>query len=338
MRIFRFVSMVVLALAILSVFTGCAKSKKTSITTNKEEKPCKTITTRIPVTGTLLPCSVVSMWSNKYAEETGIAFDYQTQDLDALLFRISEGETFVMISDCPLPKDASKWKKSIHIPLVASGVVAVANLPGIRPSLTPELLSEIMLGRLTKWNDPRIVKINPKHMMPDLPIKICYRSDSCGATYAFTSYLCSTNEEWKSRNGCGACIEWPKGIGYYGNEGVAGYVKRTPGSIGYVDYAYAKLYALRVIRLKNRDGFIVKPLPSSFAAAVKNMNLSNPAPQCVNLPGKKSWPIMLLVTLIIPKTADKEECGKLTEFAHWTRSNGTEYTKEMDFIPLYEKK
>jgi phosphate transport system substrate-binding protein len=228
----------------------------------------------------------------------------------------------------------------LHIPTVMGAVVVTYNVEEIGKNLrlTPEVLASIFLGEITKWNDSRIGSINPGKSLPDKIIIVAHRSDGSGTTFIFTDYLAKVSESWSSKVGRGTSVKWPVGLGGKGNEGVSGLVKQTPGSLGYVELAYAVQNGLPYASIKNKAGEFVEPTLESVTYAAAGASMEMPADLRVSITdadGKKSYPISGFTWLLVYGTMKDRQKGKaLVEFLTWALSDGQKYAKDLLYAPL----
>ena len=220
-------------------------------------------------------------------------------------------------------------------------VVVIVNLPGIKPNelkLTGELLADIFVGKITKWNDPKLVALNPGVTLPNLAIAPVYRADGSGTTFVFTSYLSAVSPEWKSKVGASTSVNWPAGAGAKGNDGVAATVHNTRGGIGYVENAYATQNKLVTTQLRNKAGQFVEPTMASFTAAAASGDWANAKNFAVNLidqPGEKSWPIVSATFILLPKDPkDPARSAAVMKFFDWAYKNGDSIASGLEYIPL----
>jgi phosphate transport system substrate-binding protein len=228
----------------------------------------------------------------------------------------------------------------LHIPTALGAVVPVYNLDGVPAGLklTPDVLAGIYLGKITRWNDPKIAELNKTVTMPNADIVVAHRSDGSGTTDIFTNYLTTVNTEWRAKVGRGPSVNWPVGIGGKGNEGVAGVVKQTPGAIGYVELAYAKQNKMKVASLRNKEGHFVAPTLEATSAAAAGMAKSMPEDFRVSLvdaPGKESWPISGLTWILVYKDQKDEARGKaIVQFLKWAIRDGQKMEAALDYAAL----
>jgi phosphate transport system substrate-binding protein len=225
--------------------------------------------------------------------------------------------------------------------MVMGAIVPVMNLEGVKPGelvLSGELLGDIYLGKVTKWDDPAIAKLNPKVKLPSEAITVVRRSDGSGTTFNFTDYLSKSNAEWKTKVGSGTAVEWPTGVGAKGNEGVAGNVSQTKNSIGYVEYAYAKQNKLTYAGLINKAGKAVQPTIAAFQAAASNADWAKAPGYYVILtdqPGEASWPITAATFILMHKEpVDKAASAEAVKFFKWAFAKGGKMAEELDYIPM----
>ena len=241
----------------------------------------------------------------------------------------------------PLAAKALAQHQWQQFPLISGGMVIVINLPNIKNNqliLDGRTLAAIYAGKITHWDDPRIVKLNPQVKLPHVTINVLHRADGSGTTYNFTHYLAQVSPSWKQHIGFGTTVAWPVGIGAKGNSGVAMFAQRVIGSIGYVEYSYAKLTKLNTVRMKNSAGNIVSPTPQTFQAAAKNARwhaVKNYNILLTNQPGKNSWPLVATTFVLLPthpKNIAKQKA--LITFLKWCYVHGTSSARKLDYVPL----
>jgi phosphate transport system substrate-binding protein len=227
----------------------------------------------------------------------------------------------------------------IQFPTVIGGVVPVVNVAGVQPGqlrMNGQVLGDIYLGKITKWNDPAIVALNPNVKLPDAQIAVVRRADGSGTTFIFTNYLSKVNAEWKSKVGDGTAVNWPTGAGGKGNEGVSAFVQRLPNSIGYVEYAYAKQNKLAHALMQNASGTFVGPEDKSFKAAAANADWKKSFYQILtNQAGKDAWPITGATFIMMHGKQEKpEQAHAALKFFDWAFANGDRMSEELDYVPL----
>jgi phosphate transport system substrate-binding protein len=296
--------------------------------------------------GATFPYVIYSKWFDVYHQKTGIEFNYQSIGSGGGIKQVTEGTVDFGASDAFLSEEQMKNIEQkqgtpiIHIPTVMGAVVVSYNLPNVGKGLklSQEVLSDIYLGKITMWNDPKITSINKGLNLPADPILVAHRSDGSGTTNIFTGYLSKVSKEWADKVGSGTSVNWPVGLGGKGNEGVAGIVKQTEGSIGYVELAYAVQNGLPYASLRNKAGYYIEPtfdaVSEAAAGYVKNM----PADLRVNITdadGKGSYPISGFTWLLIYKNMkDKQKVEAIKNFLKWAVTDGEKYAKELYYAPL----
>ena len=289
--------------------------------------------------GATFPAPVYAKWADAYNKATGAKVNYQSVGSGAGLKQIKSKTVDFGASDMPL-KDAELAADGLmQFPTVIGGVVPVVNIKGIQPGqikLTGQLLGDIYLGKITKWNDPALVAQNPGVPLPDAAISVVRRADGSGTTFLFTNYLSKVNAEWKAKAGEGTAVNWPTGAGGKGNEGVSAFVMRLPNSIGYVEYAYAKQNKMSHVLLKNRDGQFVAPDDLNFKAAAAGADWSKSFYQVLTeQPGKDSWPLTGATFILMHKAQDKPaQAGTALKFFEWAYTSGDKMATELEFVAL----
>ncbi|ESK38681.1 phosphate ABC transporter, phosphate-binding protein PstS [Acinetobacter nectaris CIP 110549] len=284
---------------------------------------------------------VLSKWSAAYNTKTGNKVNYQSIGSGGGIAQIKAGTVTFGASDMPLTPQELNTAGLKQFPVIVGGVVPVVNIDGIAPGslhLTGAVLADIFLGKITKWNDPEVQKLNPSLKLPDQRVSVVHRSDGSGTTFNWANYLSKVSPTWKSKAGEGTSISWPTGVGGKGNEGVAAYVKQIKGSIGYVELAYALQNKMSYTALQNKAGKFVQPSTASFQAAAAGTNW-NQNPDFYNIitnaPGENSWPITATTFVImhkVPKSAN--ESREALNFFKWSLENGQADAKALDYIPL----
>ncbi|MDX1764571.1 MAG: phosphate ABC transporter substrate-binding protein PstS, partial [bacterium] len=246
-------------------------------------------------------------------------------------------------SDAPLEPEDLTAADLIQFPMVIGGVVPVVNIEGVAPGalkLTPLLLADIFLGKITQWDDPKIAEVNPDLILPAKAVTVVHRSDGSGTTWIFSNYLDKVSAPWREQVGFGKALEWPVGVGGKGNEGVAAYVGRVDGSIGYVEYAYALQNDMAHALLRNRDGVFVAPTSETFQSAAAKADWANAPGYYMVLtdqPGEKSWPITGASFILLHKEqTDGEKARQMLEFFAWCFRNGQKQAEELHYIPMPE--
>jgi phosphate transport system substrate-binding protein len=289
--------------------------------------------------GATFPAPLYAKWADAYNKATGAKINYQSVGSSAGLRQIRAktvdfGASDIPLSDADLAKDGL-----IQFPTVMGGVVPVVNVKGIQPGqirLTGQLLGDIYLGKITKWNDPQLVAVNPGVPLPDAAIAPVRRADGSGTTFIFTNYLSKVNAEWKSKVGEGAAVNWPTGAGGKGNEGVAAFVQRLPNSIGYVEYSYAKTNRMAHVKLRNAAGTFVDPDDSTFKAAAAGASWEKSFFQILTeQPGAQAWPITGATFIVMQARQDNPaKAAASLRFFDWAFTNGDKMSADLEYVAL----
>lgn len=291
--------------------------------------------------GATFPYPIYAKWADAYKKETGAGLNYQSIGSGAGIKQILAKTVTFGATDAPMAfKDLQK-NGLVQFPMVMGGIVPVINVEGVKPGelvLDGTTLADIFLGKITKWDDAAIKKLNPSVTLPSAGINVVRRSDGSGTTFNFTDYLSKVSPEWQSKVGVNAAVEWPVGIGAKGNDGVAGNVGQTKNSIGYVEYAFAKQNKLTHTDLINKDGQRVSPTLKSFQAAAANADWAN-APGFVQIltdqKGVGSWPITAATFILVyAQPADKAATAEALKFFAWAFEKGDAMAEELDYIPM----
>jgi len=291
--------------------------------------------------GATFPAPLYTKWSYEYAKQTGVKLNYQSIGSGGGIKQVMAGTVDFGASDAPLGAKDLKDADLVQFPMAIGGVVPVVNIKGVgagRLKLTGDVLADIYLGKIKKWNDARITGLNPGLALPDDKITVVHRSDGSGTTWIFTNYLGKVSPEWQKKAGFGTAVNWPAGVGGKGNEGVSTYVKRIKNTIGYVEFAYAVQNKLNHAKLKNGSGEFVDPSMESFMAAAEGADWKGTAGFGViltNQPGKSAWPIAGATFILVPSMP--KECGKAKEvlkFFDWAYKNGSGMAKALDYVPM----
>ncbi len=289
--------------------------------------------------GASFPAPLYAKWASDYNKATGVRINYQSVGSGAGIRQIDAKTVAFGASDMPLRDEELAKKGQIQFPTVIGGVVPVVNIKGINPGqmrLNGQLLGDIFLGKITKWNDPAIKALNPSLNLPDTAIAPVRRADGSGTTFIFTNYLSKVNPEWKAKVGEGTAVNWPTGAGGKGNEGVAAFVGRLPNSIGYVEYAYVKQNKMTHALVQNAAGQFVAPDDTSFKAAAAGAEWAKTFYQILtNQPGAQSWPITGATFILMHKVQDKPaEAAAALKFFDWAYKNGDKTADELDYVPM----
>ncbi len=296
--------------------------------------------------GATFPYVIYSKWFDLYKQETGIQINYQAIGSGAGIRQVIEGTVDFGASDGPMSNKQLKEAKRkrgteiLHIPTVLGGVVLSYNLPVLKKTLKLDgkTVGDIFLGKITMWNDKRIENLNPGLNLPNEPILVAHRSDGSGTSFIFTHYLSDVSKQWAKKVGFGTSVNWPVGLGGKGNEGVAGLIKQTEGSIGYVELAYAVQNKLSYAKLKNKAGYFVEAnfntVSDAAAGAAKNMPKDLRA-MITNAAGKNSYPISGFTWLLIYKNMhNKQKAVALVRFLRWAMEKGEAYAEGLYYSPL----
>jgi len=289
--------------------------------------------------GASFPAPLYAKWADAYNKAAGARINYQSVGSSAGIRQIRGKTVDFGASDAPLT-DAELAKDGlIQFPMVMGGVVPVVNIKGVNAGqlkLTGALLGDIYLGKVGKWNDPAIAALNPGVALPDVAIAVVRRADGSGTTFIFTNYLAKVNADWKGKVGEGAAVNWPTGAGGKGNEGVASYVQRLPGSIGYVEYSYAVANKMAHVQLKNQAGNFVNPDDSSFKAAAAGAAWDKSFYQILtDQPGKEAWPITGATFILMYKAQEKPvQAAAALKFFDWAFSNGDKMAVDLEYVAL----
>lgn len=297
--------------------------------------------------GATFPYPIYSKWFSDYATKTGIRINYQSIGSGGGIRQLSEGTVDFGATDGPMSDSelaGAKGGAILHVPTVLGADAIIYNLPTVKEplKLTGEVLADIFLGRIKRWNDPRIAATNAGVALPAENILVVHRSDGSGTTYIFTDYLTAVSPAWKAGPGKGKDVRWPVGLGGKGNEGVAGQVKQTPGSIGYAELAYAKQNGLAFAHIRNAEGEFVAPSPEAATAAAAGA-VSQLTPDTdyrvsiVNAPGKGAYPISSFTWIILYKNQpDATKGKKVLDFLRWALNEGGSQAAALDYAPLPE--
>jgi phosphate transport system substrate-binding protein len=291
--------------------------------------------------GATFPYPVYAKWADAYRKETGHSVNYQSIGSGGGIRQIAAGTVDFGASDAPLSAEDLERHGLVQFPAVIGGVVPVYNVKGVeagRLRMDGALLAAIYLGRIKTWNDEAIARLNPGVPLPKRPISVVHRSDGSGTTFLFSNYLAKASEEWKARVGEGTAVKWPVGVGGKGNEGVANYVARINGAIGYVEFAYAKQSRLPHALLANREGNFVVPGDESFKAAAAHAPWRETPGMGVILtgqPGEDTWPVAGASFILMHRVPHKpENAREVLRFFEWAFRKGDGMAEELDYVPL----
>ena len=291
--------------------------------------------------GATFPYPIYSKWADAYKKETGIGLNYQSIGSGGGIKQIKAKTVTFGASDMPLKPEDLEADGLTQWPMVMGGIVPAINLKGIKAgelTIDGPTLAEIYLGKITKWDDAALKKLNPHVKLPDTSIAVVHRSDGSGTTFIFTNYLSKVSPEWKDKVGNSTAVEWPVGVGAKGNEGVAGNIGQFDGAIGYVEYAYAKQNKLTFMKMVNADGKAVTPETPSFQSAAANADWEHAVgfyQILTDEPGAKSWPITGATYILMHKTVENaDDALAALKFFDWSYKNGDKMAEALDYIPM----
>ena len=289
--------------------------------------------------GASFPAPIYAKWADAYNKASGVRVNYQSVGSGAGIKQIKAKTVDFGASDMPLKDDELTKEGLVQFPMVIGGVVPVINVKGITPGqlkLTGEVLGDIFLGKIKKWNDPAIAGLNAGVALPDSAIAVVRRADGSGTSFVFTNYLSKVNAEWKAKVGEGTAVNWPTGAGGKGNEGVSSFVQRLPNSIGYVEYAYAKQNKMSHVALRNAAGTFVQPDDATFKSAAASAEWSKSFYQVLtNQPAKDAWPLTGATFILMHKAQDKPAQGSSAlKFFEWSYVNGDKSASELEYVAL----
>jgi phosphate transport system substrate-binding protein len=291
--------------------------------------------------GATFPFPIYSKWADAYKKETGNGLNYQSIGSGGGIKQIEAKTVTFGATDMPLKVEQLEKDGLVQWPMVMGAIVPVVNLEGVKPGelvFDGDTLANIYLGKITKWDDPAIKKLNPKVTLPTEAITVVRRSDGSGTTFNFTDYLSKVSPEWKTKVGSGTAVEWPAGVGAKGNEGVSGNIGQTKNSIGYVEYAYAKQNKLTYTAMVNKAGKTVQPTVAAFQAAASNADWAKAPGYYVILtdqPGENSWPVTASTFILMHREpVDKAASTEAVKFFKWAFARGGKMAEELDYIPM----
>jgi phosphate transport system substrate-binding protein len=292
--------------------------------------------------GATFPYPMYSKWAEAYKAQTGIGLNYQSIGSGGGIKQIKAKTVDFGASDMPLKAEELDREELVQFPAIIGGVVPVVNLAGVQPGqlkLTADIIASIYLGKITKWNDRAIVDLNPGVALLDQAITVVHRSDGSGTTFLFTDWLSKTNAEWKEKVSSGTAVKWPAGVGGKGNEGVAAMVMQAKGSIGYVEYAYAKKNKLTHTQIKNRAGNWIQPDDLTFKAAAAGAEWSGTNGMYTILTdqsAQNAWPITGASYIIMHKKQQDPLVGRaVLKFFSWAFNNGSKMAEDLDLSLIH---
>ena len=329
------------------LLAGCVSKQPTDVQPGTTVEPSKVIgTVTLNGAGATFPYPLISKWSSEYNKiKPKVQINYQSVGSGAGIKQIGARTVDFGASDAPLTEqEYANVSGILQIPESIGAVVVAYNLPGIQKGvkLSGDVVADIFLGKITKWNDPKIISLNPGIQFPEKDIIVAHRSDGSGTTFVFTDYLSVVSPDWKSKVGKGKSVNWPVGLGGKGNEGVSGLLNQNPYTIGYIELAYAKLQDIPYASIKNKAGNFIEPTLTTTASAAAGAVSALPAGDAswssvsiVDTNGNNSYPIASFTYLLVYKDQVDQAKGKmLAEFLWWAVHDGQEYSSELLYVPL----
>jgi phosphate transport system substrate-binding protein len=296
-----------------------------------------------PGAGATFPYPMYAKWAEAYKKETGVGLNYQSIGSSGGLKQIVAKTVTFGASDAPMPGADLDKNGLVQFPAIIGGTVPVVNLDGFQPGelrVTGPLLADMFLGTINKWNDPKLVALNPGKKLPDESITVVHRADGSGTTFNWTDYLTVISKDWADKVGRGAAVKWPaaSSVGGKGNEGVAANVNRIKGALGYVEYAYVKKNKMNFMQLQNANGKYVSPDDTAFAAAAAGadwFSMPGMGISMVNAKGDTSWPVSTASFILMYKEpSDKAASNEALKFFDWAFSKGKGLAADLDYVPL----
>ena len=291
--------------------------------------------------GATFPYPIYAKWADAYKQKTGVGLNYQSIGSGGGIAQIKAKTVDFGATDMPLKAEDLQASGLAQFPAIIGGVVPIVNIEGIAPGtlrFTGPVLADIYLGKIKMWNDKAIADLNPGVKLPADPITVVRRSDGSGTIFLWTDYLSKVSPEWKTKVGSSTAVAWPEGVGGKGNEGVAAYVQRIKGSIGYVEYAYAKKNKMSHAQIQNREGQFVQPDDEAFQAAAAFADWKG-SPGFYQIltdqPGKTSWPITGASFILVQQKPEKvANAVEVMKFFDWALKNGQKMATELDYVPM----
>jgi phosphate transport system substrate-binding protein len=333
-------------ITVLAISCGNGEIPKASQSASEDPSaPAATQGSKKPLTlngaGATFPYPVYSKWAYEYHKSSGTRVNYQSIGSGGGIAQIKAKTVDFGASDAPLTPQELQEEGLVQFPLVIGGVVPVIHLEGVAPGklqLDGQTLSQIYLGNIKKWNHPAIAALNPHVTLPDAEVAVVHRADGSGTTWIFTHYLNRISPEWKEKVGAGRAVDWPTGMGGKGNEGVAAYVQRVKGAIGYVEFAYALQNHMSHVKIKNRAGQFVEPTMTSFREAALNADWPHSEGfhmMLTDQPGDQTWPITGASYILMHKQQENMRVAKeALRFFSWCYENGAKEAKELHYVPM----
>jgi phosphate transport system substrate-binding protein len=290
--------------------------------------------------GATFPAPLYFKWAEAARDAIGVQVNYQSVGSGAGQAQIRNRTVDFGASDAPMSEEVLQQNNLMQFPTVMGSLVAIVNIPGVADNqlrVTGDILADIYLGKITRWNDPRLVSLNADVSLPSLAIAPVYRADGSGTTFVWVSYLSAVSEEWRQRVGVATSVRWPVGTGARGNEGVAATVRNTRGAIGYVENAYAVQNKLVSTQLRNRAGNFVMPTPETFhaAASAADWNVPNFAANLIDTAGPNAWPIVSPTFIMVARNpTDAQRSALVMRFFDWAYRQGGQMAEQLEYIPL----
>jgi phosphate transport system substrate-binding protein len=290
--------------------------------------------------GATFPFPIYAKWAEAYKQKTGNGMNYQSIGSGGGIAQIKAKTVDFGASDMPLKPEDLQASGLVQFPAIIGGVVPIVNIEGVAAGsirFTGPVLADIYLGKIKQWNDKALADINPGVKLPAEPITVVRRSDGSGTTFLWTDYLSKVSPEWKTKVGASTAVAWPEGVGGKGNEGVAAYVQRIKGSIGYVEFAYAKKNKMTHGAVQNRDGQFVQPDDPAFQAAAAGADWKNTpgfGAILTDQPGRASWPITGASFILMHAKQEKPTGVEVLKFFDWALKNGQKMAEDLDYVPL----
>ena len=291
--------------------------------------------------GATFPFPIYAKWAEEYKKATGTGLNYQSIGSSGGIRQIRAKTVTFGATDAPVPGNELDRDGMVQFPAIIGGTVPIFNVDGFGKGelrVTGPVLAEMFMGKISRWNDPKLAALNPGKNLPNQAITVVHRADGSGTTFLWTDYLSKANAEFKDKVGTGNAVKWPTGVGGKGNEGVAANVQRVKGAFGYVEYAYAKRNKIPYGQMKNRDGEFVMPDDGSFKAAAAMADWANTPGMGVlltNQPGKDSWPATGASFILMHKTQADALTGRaVLKFFDWAFKNGGQMATELEYVPI----
>lgn len=293
--------------------------------------------------GASFPFPIYGKWAEAYKKETGVGLNYQSIGSSGGIRQIRAKTVAFGATDAPVKGEDLDKDGMVQFPAIIGGTVPVFNLEGFKPGelrVSGPVLAEMFMGKIAKWNDPKVAALNPGKALPDQTITVVHRSDGSGTTFNFTDYLNAVSKDWADSVGKGAAVKWPaaSSVGGKGNEGVAANVSRIKGALGYVEYAYTKKNNIPFLQLQNKDGQYVSPDEKTFAAAAAGVDwfgVPGMGVSMVNAKGADSWPISTASFILMYKQpSDKAQSAEVLKFFDWAFKKGKQMAADLDYVAL----